>query len=965
MGAFLQRLAPNFILPVLGVLLLAVVLERLLHARIERKWKEADFLRYSNLHLLTSALTENTDPRQMVERTLDLILQTVAATEGCVLLETPGPEEMIYTSARGFSRATVARLADGPLRRYLASCVERWGSLMVFPDFRHLPSISAWQTDPLFQHFREVFTAEGVGTLVVIGLQAKERSYGALVVASRRHRMFQPGELRLMLAIGNQICVALENRILQKDAERHNEDLRLLHRIGEALGATFELEKQVQILQRELTGLVGAKNFYLAFQDPVDGHLETVMATEGGGAGQPRTFSRDYGPAQYVLRTRAPLMIAQDFLREAHRLGIPVIDARVRTWCGVPIPFSEGSAGVLAVSDFERENALDERQFELLQVLASEAAVAIENARLFQREQRRARHLALLNELGRKAALVLNPQELLANICQQIRSGFGYDFVRIETMDRKRDELVVEAEEGYGVGLLGRRVRFGEGLAGAAARTGEPVLLNSLLQDPRYVPIHPGVRSALSLPLNYGGEILGVLSVESLHEHSFSQQDVLTLRTLADQLAIALHNARAYQVALEQAITDGLTGLKTHRFFMEALEAEWRRSTRAARPFSLIMMDLDGFKRVNDQRGHLEGDRVLSAVARVLEARSRQSNVVARYGGDEFAVLMPEAGTEQAEILAERLRASLASDPFLASHGLTASLGIATFPVHAPTPEEILHVADSGMYLAKHKQGNCVRVASLSAGATRADWDQQLLEAYLGVAVKRMFSTGPEAFNQYLRRFEQATQTTNGESLSLLDTVTALAFAIDAKDHYTQGHSQAVARLATQLAQQLGLTELEIEEIRLAGILHDIGKIGVPESVLNKPSRLTDEEYQVMKSHAALGGKILEPLKVQAIEHIRRMVRHHHEYFDGRGYPDGLSGEEIPLGARILTIADCFDTIVSERAYKPGRTFEEAFAELQRCGGSQFDPGLVDAFVRSLEAKGDPRKSQVVEEAAS
>jgi diguanylate cyclase (GGDEF)-like protein/putative nucleotidyltransferase with HDIG domain len=511
------------------------------------------------------------------------------------------------------------------------------------------------------------------------------------------------------------------------------------------------------------------------------------------------------------------------------------------------------------------------------------------------------------------------------------------------------DELVVEAEAGYGPDLMGRRVRKGEGLPGLAADTGEPVLANSVVKEPHYIALHPGVRSALSLPLKYRDELMGVLTLESKQAYAFSQQDVLTMRTLADQLAVALHNARAYQTALEQAITDGLTGLKTHRYFMEALDREWRHSTRSGQSFSVIMMDLDGFKQVNDRHGHMEGDKVVTAVAHLLNDRVRQSNVVARYGGDEFAILLPEARVDQAETLAERLRSSIESDPYLAAHGVTASFGIATFPLHGPTQEEIMRVADSGMYLAKHQQGNRVRVASLGAHSAQADWENKLLEAYLGVTMKRMFSTGPEVFDHYLERFQSVTSKANGEAPSLLDTVTALAFAIDAKDHYTQGHSQSVSRIAAQIAQQMGLSDSTIEEVRLGGILHDIGKIGVPESVLNKSVRLTPEEFELMKSHTLLGAKILEPLRVKAIERIRGIVRNHHEMFDGTGYPDGLKGEAIPLGARIITVADCFDTMVSARAYKPGRSIEVAIKELRRCCGTQFDPQVVDALALSLE----------------
>jgi putative nucleotidyltransferase with HDIG domain len=255
-----------------------------------------------------------------------------------------------------------------------------------------------------------------------------------------------------------------------------------------------------------------------------------------------------------------------------------------------------------------------------------------------------------------------------------------------------------------------------------------------------------------------------------------------------------------------------------------------------------------------------------------------------------------------------------------------------------------------------------VRVASLTLGSAQADWERQLLEAYLGVTMKRMFSTGPEAFDHYLERFQEVMMKCNGEVPSLLDTVTALAFAIDAKDHYTQGHSQAVSRIAAQIGRQLGLDDSVIEEIRLGGILHDIGKIGVPESVLNKPSRLTIEEYDMMKGHTLLGAKILEPLKVKAIERIRGMVRHHHEMVDGNGYPDHLRGDTIPLGARIITVADGFDSMVSERAYKRGRSLAEAIEELRRCRGTQFDPAVVDAFVHVLEDAGDPRQVSLDEQ---
>jgi putative nucleotidyltransferase with HDIG domain len=187
----------------------------------------------------------------------------------------------------------------------------------------------------------------------------------------------------------------------------------------------------------------------------------------------------------------------------------------------------------------------------------------------------------------------------------------------------------------------------------------------------------------------------------------------------------------------------------------------------------------------------------------------------------------------------------------------------------------------------------------------------------------------------------------------LLDTITCLAYAVEAKDPHTEGHSQAVSRLAAQIARQMRLSEADIEEIRLAGIVHDIGKIHVPESLLYKPAPLTAQEYEIMKTHAALGAKILEPLNQPGIE---RIVRYHHERYDGTGYPEGLAGDKIPLGARIMAVAESFENMVSAVSYNSARTFEEALAEMRRCSGTQFDPKVVTAFLDWLAIHGGPRQ---------
>jgi putative nucleotidyltransferase with HDIG domain len=186
----------------------------------------------------------------------------------------------------------------------------------------------------------------------------------------------------------------------------------------------------------------------------------------------------------------------------------------------------------------------------------------------------------------------------------------------------------------------------------------------------------------------------------------------------------------------------------------------------------------------------------------------------------------------------------------------------------------------------------------------------------------------------------------------VLDTVTSLAFAIDAKDHYTQGHSQKVSAYAALIAEAMGMKDAEVEEVRLGAVLHDIGKVGVPESILNKNGPLNPEEWETMKAHVNFGAKILDPLTPLA--RIREMVLHHHEFFDGSGYPQALNGEQIPLGARIIAVADAYDTITSDRTYKKARSAPDALAELERCANAQFDGAIVELFVRTMRALPNP-----------
>jgi diguanylate cyclase (GGDEF)-like protein len=921
----------------------------------EKRRVERNMLALSNLNLATSSFVGG-EIQRMLAQALDRVLGVVRLPAGALFLHHGNPSGPTSVVSAGIPDDFCRKAQEEGLDDYLVGLVSRLGGLLGFRDLRD-DNLSALERDEPIRRFRELALQQGLRSVVVISLQAKEQAFGLLLLGTPDNRRFAPAELRLLLALGHQIGMAVENSFLIQQTSRRSEELHVLNEIGRVLSSTLNREELLRRIWEELRRLFDVQNLYLASLDPVRDAIQFELEMIDGVRQPQRSRPAGNHITEYILRTRQPVLIQENYPTEIKKLGVDPIRSN-GSFCGVPLVAYDHAIGALCIFS-EQDRAFDEGHLELLRVLASEASIAIENARLFQEERTKARHLSLLNLISRDAIATLNPDEVLAKITEQLENGLSYDHIGIALLDYTSRELVVQAESGKRRGAQGRRLPLDAGLLGQVARTGKPATYRSLpttQSGPK--PVLPDSQTAMALPIFYADHLHGVLYVETADRVDFSEEESLLLHTLADLISGALHNALTFQKAQEQAITDGLTGVKTHRFFMEALSSEWKRSSRAGRSFALVLMDLDRFKFVNDFYGHLEGDLVLQRVGQILETNCRRSDVVARYGGDEFVILMPETTMEQARQLAAKLRGWVAADPLLREKNISASFGIACYPLHGSSPQELIQVADASMYLSKHQGGNTVSTADHVDPNEARRWKRDVLEAYLGVTLKRLFATGPDAFEEIYQRLRQFTdslpeteiagapQDPSSVPQSILDTVTSLAYAIDAKDQYTQGHSQKVSAYAALLAEALGMSETEVEEIRLAAVLHDVGKVGIPGNILNKSGPLNPEEWDVMKTHVLFGGKILEPLVPLA--HIREMVLHHHEFFDGSGYPGGLSGEAIPLGARIITIADSYDTITSDRSYKKGRTAEQALSELERCSTTQFDGRLVVAFVRAM-----------------
>jgi diguanylate cyclase (GGDEF)-like protein/putative nucleotidyltransferase with HDIG domain len=937
----------------------------------EKRRIERNMLALSNLNLATSSFVGG-EIQRMLSQALDRVLGVVRLPAGALFLHHGDPQGPTSVVGVGFSDEFCRDAQVEGLDDYLVGLVSRLGGLLGFRDLRD-DNLTALEKEEPLRRFRQLALKQGLRSAVAISLQAKEQAFGVLLLGTPDNRRFTPAELRLLLALGHQIGMAVENSYLIQQSSRRSEELHVLNEIGRVLSSTLNHEELLLKVWEELRRLFDVENFYIASLSPLKDEVHFDLEMVDGVRIPPRSRPVGNHITEYIIRSRQPVLVRENYPVEAQRLGIDPI----RTGgcvCGVPLVAYDHVIGALVVHS-DQERTFDEGHLELMRVLASEASIAIENARLFTQERTKARHLALLNVISRDAIATLNPDEMLAKITERLEGGLTYDHFSIALIEYASREVVVQAESGKRRGTVGVRVALGAGLIGHVARNGKLNVFRASIPDQASLkPLLADSVAAMALPVFYGEQLLGVLNVESSAAIDFTDEETLLLRTLADLIAGALHNALSFQKAQEQAITDGLTGVKTHRFFMEALSAEWKRSTRASRSFALVLMDLDRFKFVNDFYGHLEGDLVLQRVGQILETNCRRSDVVSRYGGDEFVILMPETNMEHARQLASKLRGWIAADPLLREKNISASFGIACYPLHGSSPQELIQVADASMYLSKHQGGNAVSTADHFDPNEARKWKRDVLEAYLGVTLKRLFATGPEAFEEIYQRLKQFTESLSATEpvaddlpvepgtiagvaplalpQALLDTVTSLAYAIDAKDQYTHGHSQKVAAYAALVAEAMGMSEAEVDEIRLGAALHDIGKVAIPENILSKSGPLNPDEWETMKTHVTYGAKILEPLLPLA--RIRDMVLHHHEFFDGSGYPDALAAAKIPLGSRVIAIADAFDTITSDRTYKKGRTAEQALVELERCAAAQFDPAIVEVFVRTMRQLPNP-----------
>ena len=690
----------------------------------------------------------------------------------------------------------------------------------------------------------------------------------------------------------------------------------------------FSLRKQGGELLTLVTKAMSCKKAYLLFLETGSEHFTTQLVEPKSGA-NPLSSLRleEHNPiVEYLRQERRPLTkedlaILPEFRSLWGQEREEIKSNEIELF--VPLVSRDRLVGILML-DKKKSGRYTLEDFQLLEKVTNQVAVSLEKEYLREQLRQREEELSIINRSSTIITSSLDIQRIYDSFIEELKKTVDVSWAAITLIEEREIYFLALSSEIGSAWQVGERIPI-KGTATEWITTHKKAIIEpDLAQETRFSTgtyhLQQGVRSIIYLPLIVKDTVIGSLIVASHRPNAYTQRHLKLLEQLASQIAMPIENSRLYAKVEQRARMDGLTGLLNRSSLDEMINSEIGRHTRYGGIFSLIILDLDSFKAYNDNYGHLAGDKLLRQVGSIMKRAVRNADQAYRYGGDEFAVLLPQTTVEGAYQVAERIRKRVTSEMKTGYISVTAlsprttvSLGLASWPADGIGLNEIIAAADMALYHAKRNGGNQSHRASgamLVSDDTMADHQ-------------------------------------SNEDSEALSTIYALAATVDARDHYTRSHSKKVNKHTVALAEALNLGQLEISRLSTCAFLHDVGKIGISDEILNKSSKLTNKEWEAIKVHPQLGAAI-----VSQARHLAPCVPgilHHHERYDGNGYPKGLRGEDIPLEARILALADAFAAMISERRYSSTLSYEQALEEIKRGAGTQFDPNLVEVFLSIIK----------------
>ncbi|MGQ9546341.1 MAG: diguanylate cyclase [Dehalococcoidia bacterium] len=594
----------------------------------------------------------------------------------------------------------------------------------------------------------------------------------------------------------------------------------------------------------------------------------------------------------------------------------------------VPLINKGNLVGLLAISERRDGKLYAVEDIHLLEAITAQIAGSMEKEYLHERLREEDQEVTLINRLTAIITSSMSIEMIFEGFAEELKKVVDVDWATIALMDGTDLYFLALSSTIGSAWQTGERIPLEGTATEAACREKRAVYEPDLKRYHRFwtaeTHLNLGIRCVVYLPLIVTDRAIGSLILASRKPNAYNPRQIRLLEKVASQIAAPVENAKLYARLEQKSRVDDVTGLFNRRHFEERLKEEVSRHSRYGDVFSILMLDLDNFKTYNDTYGHPAGDILLGQVGKIIRGGIRSVDQAFRYGGDEFVVILPETAGDDAYVVAERIREQIAMEMKRRAVTVTCSIGLASYPIDGVVADELVDMADVGLYRAKRTGGNRICLSSKVCA-------ESVHEGVLR-----------ESYNEH-------------NSLGAAYTLVSVA---EARDPYSYGHSRKVKTYAVALAEAIGLSPEEVSKVGTAALLHDIGKIGIPDEVLGKRGTLDEENWDAIKTHPRLGANIVAT--IPNLAPCVSSILYHHERWDGSGYPEGLKGEEIPLEARILGIADSFEAMTSARLYRPPMPLEEVIKELKRGAGTQFDPELIETFVGLIEA-GLPEKAKAGE----
>ncbi|MBX3006286.1 MAG: GAF domain-containing protein [Anaerolineales bacterium] len=836
------------------------------------------------LQQVANATTEANSEDELIESATQLIRHSIYSDNfGIILLAENSQELHIHPSYESAPEVAGKPIALGV---GVTGRVAQTGKPMRIADAR---------LEPNYLDYDKATLSE-----LCVPMKIGERVIGVINTESRELNHFTEDDERLLSTLAGQLATGIQ-RLRNASAEtRRAHQLAVLNELTTRMSGLLEREKLFETIVECLHRRMG---YFSTDITRVDDETQAYIVEASAGAFEGRVNRQGYSQAFGVgllgqAAQSGEVVLANDVSKAAnfhHVEGHGPIQSELV----IPIKIYKKVFALLNIES-QQLNAFDDYEVAALSTLGDQISLSLESIQLFESTKRQLQELTMLHAITQAAVNAKTENELLERATEIIGASLYTDKFGFLIMDAEGSALLVHPSyRGIDESSRQQAVPLSQGITGHVAATGKAWRVPDVYKEPNYMRVNPSMRSELCVPI-FGNDnrVLGVINAESTRINAFTESDLRLLSTIAGQVGTALEKLRLFAAEREQ------------RGQAETLREVAAILGSAADRASVLNLILEQLK------------RVVPFDSASVQLRRGDHLVIHAVAGK----LPPETVGHELNIQEDRL-----AHPLLFEQRTLLFEDIGQHPdwMLAPGAAQVLSWIGAPLMA----RGECIGVLTVD-GYTRKQFSQADADLVASFAIHAGIAL------ENVRLFEEAQD-------AYLQTVSALASAIDVRDTYTSGHSQRLVDLAVETGRLLGCTPDELTDIKWGALLHDIGKIGVPDEILRKPSSLEAAELDIMRQHPEIGARIVEPVRNLAT--VAPIIRAHQERYDGTGYPDGLRGEQIPKIARIISVADAYVAMTDERVYRQARTQAEAIAELKRCSGSQFDPNVVQAFLQALE----------------